>query len=246
MIERVMTFWEKTEKLVISILLAGSACLALYALHDMHTAEGVGLYFAILRNDTNRMAYDIMTDVVCMGLFAVFMFVPWRLRREHTVSSLFRLFAAALAFFPTISVARMAHLIMGTEPVTLNEALRQGEFLQVLFGDVSYLFSGLRAGVPALLLLLAISCLDNGTKSSTKVYVGVAVMALLLVGILFPALQVPCWFATVYILLVSGFNLWERLWKEYPAMRFWGWLLFFAIWCRGVYRLLEVLSAYNI
>ena len=71
-----------------------------------------------------------------------------------------------------------------------------------------------------------------------------AAVLLFVTGFPVPSLQPLLQFVMTYLLLLAAFDLWERVWKKYPALNVWGWLLFGGLGFRAFYVLSRVMGQY--
>lgn len=102
--------WEKWIYMLISI---GAFAMVLAAVHDMQTAQGIGLYFAMLAGNENRMIFDILTDGLAVGITGLLLLVPCLVSGHRSIGSFLRLFSAFMAFMPILDFSVMIHLFDG-------------------------------------------------------------------------------------------------------------------------------------
>lgn len=210
-------------------------CLAVLTVHDMQTAEGVGLYFA-LKRQADRGLYDLAADGVAgLGLLLLTL-LPCVALRHRGADSFFRLLAAFLALMPRLSMAYLLHIwddsaVMSLEaPVFL--LLTMGPFLCTAVIALS--FSGGDPGREGQA--------DLWKKWYSFCLAGAAVS--LGAGLFWPQLNQLLYFGMGYFLLLVCFDLWERVHDRYHAMKRWGWILSGGLAVRAVYVLFQVMNQY--
>ena len=220
---------EKQKREIGSALLTGLVLLAylvmaVLSIHDMQSAEGVGLFFA-LRAGKDRLWFDMTADAMgVMGLLLLVV-VPWLRLGHGSVAALLRLLLAFLSFMPSLSMAYLLHPMDGGEELQLLQPIF---LLQTL--------------LPFLCLWAAVL----GKEAWKGWYGFCAGLAALLfgMGFLVPSLQPLLHFVMAYLLLLAAFDLWERVWERYPALNVWGWLLFGGLGLRAFYVLSRVMGQY--
>lgn len=252
---------------IAGILAAAAFACAVAAINDMQTAEGVGLYFFLklegdhliydlvvnaagdrLLNDLPddaagaflpsdmavdaagaRLPYDLAVDAAgALGLLLLTA-LPCLFLRHRSASCYFRILIAFLAFMPMLSMAYLLHPLAAEETFSLR-----------------YFLPALQMTAPFMCLLAAALSLD-GAGAVRKRWYGVCCLAavlLLLAAFCVPSLQQLLFFVLTYLLLLICFDLWERLFLQYPALNRWGGLLFGGLGLRALYVLLTVMSKY--
>lgn len=223
---------------IAGILALASLVFAAASIHDMQTAEGVGLYFA-LKLGADRLPFDLAADLAALLGLLLLTLLPCVFLCHRSLPGYFRMLTAFLAFMPTLSMAYLIH------PFN-REAIFQMEPL---------LFP-LRTVAPFLCLLAAALCLgDNAAEGGSgslgetvwRRWYGLCCLAAVLLALgafCQPSLQPLFVFGLTYLLLIICFDLWERLYLRYPAMKLWGWLLFGGLELRAVYVLAEIMRKY--
>lgn len=229
------------------ILLCGVSFLAAAAgLHDMQTAQGVGLYFAMLAGGAQRKWFDLAVDVLGLGGLFLLLLLPCLALRRRNVFSFWRLFAGYLALLPGVNLAGLVHLFDPPGIFALREAFREGRILWGLLEGIGEFSPFLKTGLPFGCLLLLGRWAGGGAtglKRWQKRLLSVCGI-LLLCAVLFPAPAPFCAYAAQYLLLLIGFDIWEELWESAPRLQVWGMLLFAGFWLRGIWMILEVMSVY--
>lgn len=237
------------------ICLAGTAILlvcAVLALHDMQTAEGAGLYLAGKANAQNRLPYDLFVDGAGMVSLLLFLFVPCIFFKHLRLDSLLRFTSACLAFLPVVSMGALVHLADGTGRILLSQSLLEGRLGDALLEGLGDLFPILAAGMPLLLLARAADRAggEDGKvthwPSGMRLTVMMAQLLFVIAAVLFPMLTALCHYFMVYVFLVCGFFVWERLCERSVGRNGWSWLLFGLFWLRGIERMLELMSVYHL
>ena len=192
--------------------------------HQMQSAEGVGLYWSIVTNG-RRELFDVLVDAAAALAFFILVLLPCVFLNHKSISAFFRLLAGFVAFMPRISMSYLIHLF--------DDGGRGA--------DAEMVLSELGLMLPfACALLMCAGCLE---KPWRKWYWGSGAIALIMgVWALWEA-QGPG-FIMAYALLLVCFDAWERLIKGYSGMRSWGWILFGGLWLRAAYRVIELWSVY--
>lgn len=213
---------------IAGILAAVAFACAVAAVNDMQTAEGVGLYFS-LKLGGDRLPYDLAVDAAgALGLFLLTA-LPCLFLRHRSASCYFRILIAFLAFMPTLSMAYLLRPLAAEETFSLR-----------------YFLPALQMAAPFMCLLATALSLD-GAGAVWKRWYGVCCLAaalLPLAAFCLPSLQQLLYFVLTYLLLLICFDLWERLFLQYPALNRWGGLLFGGLGLRALYVLLTVMSKY--
>lgn len=215
---------KRLESLVIGVCFFAGLAMAFYCIHDMQMAEGVGLFFA-LKAGKDRLLFDLAVDVAGGLGLSLLIAVPCLVLGYWDFPALLRFLLVYLSLMPTLS---MAYLL---DPLGGEEGLR-----------LQPLFVLLQTVIPFLCLWVAIL----GREAWKKWYgvcAGCAAL-LCLAGFFVQPLQPLFQFIMTYLLLLMGFDLWERVWKKYPALNTWGWILFGGLGFRAFYVLSQVMAEY--
>jgi len=218
------------------IAAAAFFAMAVYVVHEMQSAEGVGLYFAI-RFGGERLMYDAAVDAVAASGLFLLLFLPCVCLHYGSAFSLLRFQAAFFAFMPTLRTAYLLNPLQGEKVFLVHTPLF---VLRTVLPFLCLLAAGVRISV----------CGAEGEPTQKKAWkrwysvccAGAAVLfgITLFVTSLQPLLN----FLLVYFILLVCFDLWERLLIKYPALNLWGWILFGGLMLRGFYVLSELLRRY--
>lgn len=230
---------------IAGILALAALAFAAAAIHDMQTSEGVGLYYA-LKMDADRLVFDMAVDLAALLGLLLLTILPCVLLKHRSVHGFFRMLTAFLAFMPSLSMAYLIHLF------DLEADFSLGLLLPVL-----------QTVAPLLCLLAAAMSLQGDMVSEDgkrhdglnakwdrsvwkKWYSLCCAAAILLAAAAFllPSLQQLFDFILTYLLLTVCFDLWERLYRRYPALNRWGWILFGGLALRVIYVLTEIMWMY--
>lgn len=220
---------EKQKNVIIPALAAGFVFLAYLVMaalciHDMQSAEGVGLLFA-LRAGKDRLWYDVAADSLGVLGLLLLVVVPCFRLGHRSAAALLRMLLAFLSFMPSLSMAYLLHPLEGGEELQLQQPLF---LLQTL--------------LPFLCLWAAV--LGRETWKGWYGFCAGAAVLLFVTGFPVPSLQPLLQFVMTYLLLLAALDLWERVWKKYPALNVWGWLLFGGLGFRAFYVLSRVMGQY--
>lgn len=225
------------------LLSVAALSLALYALHDLQTAEGVGLYLSMLFGQADRTLFDIVTDIVGMFLFLTALLLPCILLKHRTWESFFRILSLYIAFIPIVHPAATVHLNHTLADLHYRQALVEGNILTAILESFVDILPIIQMLIPILLL----SCTANqisGSRSS-EVWHGIIIVLeviLLLLHFIFPDLSQETSYFMHYLLLIWLFAEYEKLCKRYPSFSNWSMILFMGCWLRGIYRMIELMS----
>lgn len=111
------------------IMSLGTFLMILLTVHDMQTAQGVGLYLSMLGNYGSREIIDIIVDATSAVLLALLLAVPCFLMGRLNAESFFRLLAAYLALLPGVDLAAIVHIFDPPGIFSLSHALAEGDVL---------------------------------------------------------------------------------------------------------------------
>lgn len=230
---------------IMGILALFLLAFAAAAIHDMQTAEGVGLYFA-LKKGTDRQPFDLAADIAALLGLLLLTLLPCVPPAHRSIAVYFRMLTAFLAFMPKLRLAYLIHLFDTEADYSLEPLL----FV-------------LQTVAPLLCLLaIAMSLQGDAASEHEKLIDGsnvswirpawkkwysmcCAAAALSAAAAFFLPSQQPLFdFVLAYLLLLVCFDLWERLYRRYPALNRWGWILFGGLALRAVYVLTEIMRKY--
>ncbi len=224
---------------------------ALYTIHDMQQAEGVGYYFALLFGKS-RLFFDLCVDAAAgLGLLVLIVlgclyvkkflakmpFADASLAKGSKPSCaglFFRAEILLLSFLPSLSLAYLLH------PAKSGTFYETPLLLCKLIGPFF------------LLLLAAESCRKEGADSAFPPLLHTLqgkVLLLFALGCLLCGMCLPVWaqllfFFGTYCLLLLCLSLLESLLWRYPAFAKWQVILEAGLFLRGLYVLLSVTAAY--
>lgn len=225
------------------ILIAGLLLGCLYTLHDMQTAEGIGLFFAMQLNLEQRMPFDLLVDAVCMGALVVLVYLPCKLLKYHSVDSFLRLLIVYLAVMPSVSLAGIIGLFREgrLEFIWDMGILMNWDCWLHLYSVVPFL----QIWIPILIILYAFAKANNclaEVKWHRKV---LAVVGILLVILLIvPAFKDILVYFIGYLGLVIAFDIWEAILKKMPKLKSWFVPFFGLLLLKGIFNMVVLLSQY--
>lgn len=225
------------------LLFLGALLLALFTLHDLQTAEGVGLYLAMLCGREERRNFDLLADIVGMLLLLACLLFPCIILKYRRAEAFFHMAALYLAFIPTVSPGSTVHLPDRLQSLSINPAMIEGSlgraFLES-FSNISDIFLML---FPLLLLCLAVNREHkNAPMERWKKGILALEFVLLLLHFLFPTISQEISFIMVYTLVIWIFAELETLCLSYPGFSNWGMILYGGCLLRGIYRMIELMS----
>lgn len=250
----------KKNNWILACISLGLFAFLFVAIHDVQSAQGVGLFLSMKAGAADRLPFDLAVDVAAVFGAAVLVLIPCLLLKWRSLASVLRLFIAFLGFMPVLDLAQLVHLIMGNTKPELSAALRSGDLWTAFIEGAEFSVSLLQMIIPMLVLLLAVSFFDgngkndsvdcqNGGQNVIKRWYFVALIIGAVAEIcvfLFPNMAFLLCFVMAYVILLIMFDLWEKLVVIYPGLGTWGWILFGGLGLRGIYRLLELMSAFKL
>ena len=213
--------------------------LALFTLHDVATAQGVGLYLALQKGSPDRLPFDICVDVCGMICLILVLLIPYLLLQHRGADALLRLEISYFALVPALSMAMLVHLFDG------HNLLR----VSFVWEDTSHLLFGyVREAVPLLLLLGALYIKSGFSlkKWHKRVFL---VLGVLILGMCFlPELASLLQNVAYYLLVVIAYDWWESLYatEKNGASRAILWLIFVLLLGRGCFKMLDLTSHYSL
>lgn len=216
--------------------------LALYALHDLQTAEGAGLYLSILYGQSSRIIFDILVDVMGMLLFLTVLLLPCLFLKHLNSASFFRLFACYLAFMPVVHPGNAVHLFEALLDLKLRNSLLTPNLGQFLFVDCLPLFE-LLPFLMSLLLLLTFADRQKNPMATRKIKLLLPfILIFLVLFLVFDNIEETTLYLICYLLLISCFAKWETLCKSNSRFANLSLILFSGCLLRGIYRMLMLIS----
>lgn len=231
---------KKIKKLNILFLIPilGLFLLAYLTLHDLATAQGIGLYLALLQGQEERGRFDLLVDVVGMLLLLTVLVLPCILLKHKRTDSLLRLMTVYFAMLPSIGMGTLVHLFDGhplwrvafDKMISLNILVSFLQLIIPLLVVLGYYYKHKGFIIQKWHLCILYSLIIWGT------------------GVLFlPELSEVLLQLCYYMLLLVAFDWWEHLYTKtelYEKVILW--LLFGVFGCRGCLRMLELMSAYQL
>lgn len=225
------------------LLSIGALILALCTLHDLQTAEGVGLYFSILADAQNHRIFDILVDVIGILLLLISLLIPCILLKQYNIEAFFHMTALYLAFILAISPAATVHLVDTLKNLSIRQVFAENTPFHLFLESVSNLSDIFLMLIPFLLLLLEINRETEPApiKKWEKTIV-VLELVLLILNLLLPDFSQETGYFMCYILVIWIFSEAQTLCRHFPAFACWGNILFGGCLLRGVYKMIELMS----
>ena len=225
------------------ILIAGLLLGCLYTLHDMQTAEGIGLFFSMQLGMEQRLPFDLLVDVVCIGALVLLVYLPCKLLKYHSGDSFLRFLVVYLAMMPSVSLAGIISLFREGRLEFLWDMgiLMNWDCWLHLYSVVPFL----QIWIPVLIILYAFAGVNNyfSIKKWHKrvlVIVGILLVILLIV----PAFKDILVYFIGYLGLVIAFDIWETIFKKMPKLECWFVPFFGLLLLRGIFNMVVLLSQY--
>ena len=218
--------------------IAGIIILAGITLHDVATAQGIGLYFSILAGNVDRIGYDLAVDIIGMIALLLVLILPGILLKHRGIDSLLRFAAVYFSFMPAISLGYLAHLFDG-------HSLWMFEFDWQI--NLNHLVSFLQIVIPAM-FILGFFYIQHGMV--IKKWHKCLLYSCILLGacaLFMPELSDVAFQIIYYFLAIIAFDWWEILYSK--AVLFEKvilWLIFVVFYCRGCLQMLELMSAFHL
>ncbi len=213
--------------------------VCLYALHDVQTAEGIGLFFSRQLGMDSRTLVDLLVDGICIAALVLLVYLPCRLLRFTSMASFGRLLVVYLAVVPSLSLAEVLRLFRPGEMIylwdmALGEALWKwvhsaGTFLQIW--------------VPVMIVLVAVREYTGvKTDDSWHKVIWVAIALLLLILFAVPTAENMILYLCGYLGVLPAFACWEALFEKNERLERWSYILFALLLLKGIYRIVVLLS----
>ncbi|MBE5867828.1 MAG: hypothetical protein E7293_02570 [Lachnospiraceae bacterium] len=213
--------------------------LALITMHDMATAQGIGLYVAIQCKSAQRLPFDILVDMVAMAALLLALILPHRLLPHKGLASFFRLMAAYFAFLPKQDLASLIHLFDGHNLLRFSFDLYTGFHLLSVF---------LREMAPVLIILFLLYK-NSGFDIQKRHLALLVTQGALCIGMLIlPELSQILMHSVCYILLLVAYDWWEHLCSAAHALyqKILIGLIFALLFGRGCYLMLDMMNHYHL
>lgn len=246
----------KHTHIVTGILFLILLCASAYALYDVQTAQGVGLYLSMQFGIPHTSMMDILSTAAFMVLLLLLIILPGISLKHRSVASCLRFLSLYLAFIPVISTAYLIHLKDNSVLFNLHPAFSSVPFKQVWTDAFACLAPLLQLMLPGLILLygcyFALSrSMEQTVPTKTlfpiwhRVFILISLLLLIPVS-LFPELTPVSEFIIWYLLLLIGFDLWEKMITGKPHLQFASHIITAVLIFRSIYRLLELMSHYRL
>ena len=221
-------------RIILPGTITGLFLCSLYALHDMQTAEGIGLYFSLKIGLENRIYLDLLVDVLGMICLALLIWLPCQILNRRTEASYCRLLIGYLATVPSLSLSNVLHMFNG-EIVFLWEGEIGAEIVRGFFENAPFL----QIWLLMLIILYAVRGTDFGKWHRTIwLFLGL----LFGVSLIVPAVRHLTGYFMGYCELLLAFDCWETILCENEKLKKWSWILFALLLLRGIYRIMVLVS----
>lgn len=237
--------WNKSKNFIELGLVGAIFLICLLSLHDMQTAEGVGLFFTFKLGKTmeQRMPLDMLVDLVGMIALAILIYLPCHLSKRRSPASYLRLLIGYLAIVPTLSLAGILSLFAGERDGRLWD-------MGILWTweawtNIYKLLPFLQVWVPLFILLYGFARFNQCFTLAKwhKITVVLIIFASILLFVI-PAAGNLLLYLIGYMSLLLAFDCWEKLYVKLPEFGKWCNLLFVAGLLRGIYRIVVLMSQY--
>lgn len=222
-----------------SCMAVGTFILSCLALHDLQTAEGVGLYIAILLQRDDRFLFDLLVDISGAIALLLCTVIPCIGKSDAKRKFTF-LMVAFVALMPTASPASLIHLFNNPENYRICSSVAE------LLESAEQLAPAAGFWVPVLCLLSAADRLYGTVqKPGRRQLIFLMIQPFLAAFVLLlPGFASHLSFVMQYLLLLSAFEVWESLHEKAEKFFLLEFFLFLGLWLRGGYVLLELMSRY--
>ena len=233
----------KYNKLVNFIFAAIILLVCMYALHDMQTAEGIGLFFAMKLGVEQCLFVDVAVDLLCIGALVLLVYLPVKYLKPVTEGACLRLLIGYLAVVPSLSLSELIGLFgaNGKEFFWDMGILTTWE----AWTNIYLLLPFLQMWIPLFLILFAVSCTqyDFTLKKWHRVFL---TSQLVMIGILIilPQAENLVLYLFGYFGLLIAFDCWEYLYERTPQWKKWYNLFFVLMLLRGIYRIVVLMSRF--
>lgn len=225
--------------------------ICLYALHDVQTAQGIGLYFSLQLGMESRTGMDILVDMAGMLALALLLALPCWLRGSRgitfTSASYARLFIGYLSAVPIVSPAKVLQLFQGYEIVCFWDLGVKAAVWEWFYHVTHFC----QVWLPLLLVLSAFanvipqneSCGSGGFVVLRRHRImGAAIIVLLLILLIVPTAENVILHVCGYLGLWYAFDLWEDLLRQNVKLKRWSIVIFGLLLFRGLYGILVLVS----
>lgn len=225
-------------KYIFVMLLMLQLLLVCVTIHDVGTAQGIGLYFTLKNGSVPKLVYDLLVDFCGTLLYVAVLLVPFMLLKHHGVEALLRLATIYLAFMPRLDMAWLVHVFDGRYLF---------EFAFDWDNTTTLLSTFIREVIPILVILFVVYK-RNGCQMKRwhklllmlEVPIGIGMFVLPVVSPIF-------FHCSYYLLVILAFDWWESAKRERALCEKVVIVLIFGIlFSRGCYEMLDLMSMYQI
>ena len=230
---------EKYLKPINIVLITALFLCCLYALHDMQTAQGIGLFFSMQLGMSNRLPMDVAVDVLGMVAFALLIYLPCVKLQHKSVAAFLRLLIVYVAVVPQLSLASVLALVQRYEPVYIWDIGLLNGLWQWFYSAASFL----QVWIPAFVVLAALAKANECTVIAGWQKRILRIQAVLLLVLLcMPSAENVILYLCGYLGVLVAFDCWERLMEENAKVAAWLSVPFALLLLRGIYRILILVS----
>lgn len=217
----------------------GLVLFAFWALHDVQTAQGAGLYLALMQNAPDRRPYDLLIDSLGgLGILLTTL-LPVIFLKKCTPGSYLRFLCIYLAFVPMINPGTLVHI---NEQFTHWELRKISSFSDILH-SVASLADLLVIILPLLLILFAFSAKEDKLQLKIHSKVLLIITAVMsAIYILFPGISEYSLFLAYFCMVILLFDEGEKLQERTSSKKWLIWLLYILSGLKGVYRIIMLLQ----
>lgn len=223
--------------IILFILCMFGCCL--YTVHDMQTAEGIGLFFSMQLGMSSRTIMDIVVDALCIGVLALLIYLPCQLLGYKSLTAYCRLLIVYLAAVPSLSLAKVLQLFREDEVLFLWDCDLLSGVWQWFYGIAGFL----QVWVPLLVLLYAFAgekCRFLSVKWHKIVLLAECVLIVILLCV--PTAENLILYLCGYMGLLLAFDCWETLLRENKTPEKWSYILYALLLLKGIYRIVILVS----
>ncbi|MBQ7765326.1 MAG: hypothetical protein IJ397_00610 [Lachnospiraceae bacterium] len=218
---------------------AGLILFAFWALHDIQTAQGAGLYLALMQNAPDRQPYDLLIDSLGGLGMVLTTLLPVIFLKKITPGSYLRFLCIYLAFVPMINPGTLVHI---------NEQFSQWKLCTFSsFTDILHSFASLAdllvIILPLLLILLTFSAKEDKLQLKIHSKVLLIITAVMsAIYVLFPGISEYSLFLAYFCMVILLFEEGEKLQERMSSKKWLIWLLYILCGLKGIYRIIMLLQ----
>lgn len=186
------------KKLFYLIFIVLFGALSFYAIHDLQTAQGLGVFFSNAASFDAVFFLNIIVDLGFFFFLALYIAIPLISTKNKTLEDVFHFMLLYLAFIPTTRPDDWLHFLQGTlEKDTVSFAR-----------NLMRIAEPFRFFLPALILCFGYYSIIKG-KSAKKWHLSLLIISLLLLIIVLfsPELCFLCLFLSMYFGIILMFDL---------------------------------------